>query len=101
MNVDALQHINPANLSSLPELGTSSEPTGKNSFQNFFQQALLEVEEANAAVQRDGIELALGNLDNIAQAQIDIMKAETATQIVVQVTSRAVNAYKEIMQMQV
>ncbi len=100
VSVDKLLGMNPAELPSISTVGgekTSATP----SFQNYFQQALQEVESANAAVKQDGIELSLGNLDNIAQAQIDILKAETLTQVAVQVTTRAVNAYKEIMQMQV
>lgn len=45
--------------------------------------------------------LALGDVDNLAQLQIDSMKASAALSTTVQLTSRVVGAYKEIMQMQV
>ena len=76
-------------------------PGSGASFEDFLKQAISEAEQANQNAQLSGLGMAVGNLDNITQAQIDTLKAETAVQLAVQVTTRAVNAYKEIMQMQV
>ena len=45
--------------------------------------------------------LVNGDADDLAQIQINSMKTSTLLQTTVQLTSRMVNTYKEIMQMQV
>ncbi len=95
-----LEGINPAQLKQLPQLN-EDKAQGDNSFKNIFSQAMAEIESANEAVKQDGIALSLGNLDNIAGAQINMLKAEALTQVTTQFVSRAVSAYKEIMQMQI
>lgn len=98
--LNAITAINPAQLRQLPQLN-DTVPEEESSFKSIFSQAMAEIESANEAVHNDGVALALGNLDNIAGAQINMLKAEALTQVTVQVATRAVNAYKEIMQMQI
>ena len=63
--------------------------------------AIKDYETSQKTADDDTNELALGNSDNLAQIQIDSLKSQTALQTTVQLTSRMVTAYKEIMQMQV
>lgn len=79
----------------------SSAAGDKTSFQDMLSGYMQEVKSLTQAAEQDGARLALGNADDLAQIQINAMKAEAALQTTVQLTSRAVNAYKEIMQMQV
>lgn len=72
-----------------------------SSFQNLLQQAMQNYETLQTVSEQDGEALALGQVDDLSQVQINAFKAESALQTAVQLTSRAVTAYKEIMQMSV
>ena len=75
--------------------------TGNIPFQSILTEAINQTNQATAVTQQDGVDLLLGNVDNLAQVQINSLKASTMLQTTVQLTSRVVNAYKEIMQMQI
>ncbi len=74
---------------------------GVSSFGNMLTQAMQEYQDLSAVSAQDSTNLALGNVDDLASVQINTLKAESMLQTTVQLTSRAVNAYKEIMQMSV
>jgi len=76
--------------------GESSVP-----FANVLKDAISEYSSLQAEEDAVSQALALGELDDPAQMVIASMKAEAALQTTVQLTSRMVNTYKEIMQMQV
>ncbi|HHU05421.1 MAG TPA: flagellar hook-basal body complex protein FliE [Clostridiales bacterium] len=71
------------------------------SFKNVLNETIEELASAEKAAAEDSINLALGNADDLAQIQINSLKAQAALQTTVQLTSRVINAYKEIMQMQI
>lgn len=75
--------------------------TSSSSFSDILSSAVQELEAAQAQSNADSMKLALGDVDDIAQVQINAMKTSTMVQTAVQLTTRAVNAYKEIMQMQI
>lgn len=70
-------------------------------FANLLSQAIEETNKLSEIAEIDSQNLLLGNVDNLAQVQINSMKAESMIQTTVQLTTRVVNAYKEIMQMQI
>lgn len=70
-------------------------------FESVLQNAIGELNKAQAVSEADAYRLALGNTDNLHQIQIDSMKTEAMLNTTVQLTTRLVNAYKEVMQMQV
>ncbi len=92
-------------LSSLQQItpleNTSAIPQGKSSFSNVFEEALKNAKETQAISDQDSVKLALGQTDNLSEIMINSAKAATAMQMTVELTSRAVSSYKEIMQMQV
>lgn len=81
------------------------ENTGKTEsavpFSSVLKNAVSEYENLQQVTEQDANSLAMGEADNLAQIQINSLKAQAALQTTVQLTSRVVNAYKEIMQMQV
>ncbi len=81
------------------QLASTSQQTG--GFSQILQNAVNDLEALQQQTAEDTLNIALGDIDNLAQVQINSMKASTMLQTTVQLTSRAVNAYKEIMQMQV
>ena len=70
-------------------------------FASILQNAVNEYSALQQTADTESQQLALGNTDNLAQVTIDSLKAKAALQTTVQLTSRIVGAYKEIMQMQV
>lgn len=81
--------------------GPQVQPSASVPFKNVFDQVLGELERSTATARQDSRDLVLGNVNDLAQVQINALKAQTMLQTTVQLTTRAVNAYKEIMQMQV
>ncbi len=70
-------------------------------FASVLQNAVNEYTALEQTADEESKQLALGNVDNLAQVTIDSLKAKAALQTTVQLTSRIVGAYKEIMQMQI
>lgn len=77
------------------------EGTQGSGFGEILSNAVQELENAQKQSDADSVRLALGDVDDIAQVQINALKTATMVQTAVQLTTRAVNAYKEIMQMQI
>ena len=94
-----IQPISPMTFSKIGETEKSTE--GSSSFFNVLKDAVSEYSSLQEAAEADSTALALGETDNLAQIQIDSLKVEAALQTTVQLTSRVVNTYKEIMQMTV
>ena len=86
--------------SKVENVKTAAEAT-EGGFASLLDNAIDEFKKADALSDVDGNALSIGNADDLAQIQINMLKAETMLQTTVQITSRAVNAYKEIMQIQV
>ena len=91
-----IQPISPMTFSKIGEAEKSTDSS--TSFLSIFKDAVSEYASLQKTADADSTALALGETDNLAQIQIDSLKAEAALQTTVQLTSRAVNAYKEIMQ---
>lgn len=90
-------------IGTLEEMNNSSAGGANTSvpFANVLQSAMDGYAQAKEATDSDAAALAIGDVDNLAQVQINSMKAESMLQTTVQLTTRMVNAYKEIMQMQI
>lgn len=83
----------------------NSKPTTSTSgslpFSQVFQQAIDNVKETQAIADQDAYNLAMGNTDDLHTVMINSAKAVTALELTTQLTSKAVNAYNEIMRMQI
>jgi flagellar hook-basal body complex protein FliE len=98
--ITAIQQIKPVSFTDDKSTNTGSVKDAVP-FSNMLSDAIKDYETSQKTADDDSNALALGNSDNLAQVQIDSLKAQTALQTTVQLTSRMVSAYKEIMQMQV
>lgn len=67
----------------------------------YFESLVNNVKETDAQVQQDSIDLMLGDVDDLAQIQVNLEKAATAVDLLVTVKNKAVDAYNEIMRMTV
>lgn len=70
-------------------------------FMDIFSDALEEVRTTSEIAKQDSYKVAAGNVEDVAQVMLNSLQATTALETATQLTSRAVSAYKEIMQMQV
>jgi len=97
--VSSIQSIQPMTFSKIGE--TEKHTESSTPFLNILKDAVSDYTSMQKTSDEDGTALVMGEADNLAQIQIDSLKTEAALQTTVQLTSRALNAYKEIMQMNV
>lgn len=74
---------------------------GKASFLDIFKVLYDNVVETNEQVDRDAIDLMLGNIDDLATVQVNIEKANTAVDLLVAVKNEVISSYNTIINMQV
>lgn len=94
-NLPAVQSID-TNKTQEVVSGGSSMP-----FADVLQGAMQSLNEAREASAEDAYNLAMGDISSLHSMMINSAMETTAIETVVQLTSRAVSSYKEIMQMQI
>ena len=96
-----------SSLPSIQERGQKDNQTtaegnlGKPSFSNIMEEAMDALQKSQEAAAQDAYDLAMGDVSNLHSLMINSAMEATAVETAVQLTSRAVSAYKEIMQMQI
>ena len=80
---------------------TEDKTESDATFFDIFESLVNNVKETDAQVQQDSIDLMLGDVDDLAQIQVNLEKAATAVDLLVTVKNKAVDAYNEIMRMTV
>lgn len=75
--------------------------TDSVSFLDVFRGMVDNVVETNEQVDRDAIDIMLGNIDDLAQVQANITKANTAVELLTTVKNEVLSAYSTIINMQV
>lgn len=83
-----------------PEMQQRSAATNVP-FADILKDSINNLQELQAVSQQDAYDLAMGNAADIETIMINSAKATAAMELTVQVATRAVNAYKEILQMQI
>lgn len=73
----------------------------KASFLDIFKGMVDNVIETNEQVDRDAIDLLLGNIDDLATVQANITKANTAVDLLVTVKNEVLSSYNTIINMQI
>lgn len=81
--------------------GTTAINTDNASFLDVFRGMVDNVIETNEQVDRDAIDIMLGNIDDLATVQANIEKANTAVDMLVTVKNEVLSAYSTIINMQV
>jgi len=71
------------------------------SFLDIFKGMVNNVIETNEQVDRDALDLLLGNIDDLATVQNHLTKAEIAVDLLVSVKNEAISAYNSIINMQI
>jgi len=78
----------------------SSQPQGATRFGEMIGTALGEVNEKLLATQTDLQQLAVGNVQNLHQIMIRLEESRLSFQLLMQVRNRLLEAYQDIMKMQ-
>jgi len=84
---------------SIPSLGDGSE--APKSFADTLNAAIGKVNELQLKADKGAQDLATGRTDNIADVMLSTEKADIALRLMVQVRNKMIDAYQEIMKMQV
>lgn len=101
-SVDTLSRL--SSLDRLPNLDGMPDAeidVTKASFLDIFKGMVNNVIETNEQVDRDMIDLMLGNVDDLATVQSNITKAGIAVDLLVTVKNEALSAYNSIINMQI
>ena len=77
--------------------GVSAGSSGGSMFTQIVQSMVNNVKETDAAKNEAYYALVTGQLDDPAEATIAASQAQTATQLLVQMRDRALDAYSELM----
>ncbi len=98
MNIIPLESLKP--IASTDTVSHTTE-SSLDSFANYLTEAVNKVQDLESASSESAYQLATGQTDDLTGVMLDSVRAQTAVELATQVTTRAVNAYKEIMQMQI
>lgn len=88
-------------LSAEPLQQTQKIAGSKVPFADVLADAVQNMQETQAVAQADSYRLAMGEADDLHTIMINSAKATTAMEFTVELTTRAVSAYNEILRMQV
>lgn len=84
------------------DLGNLKDTNEQNlNFSDMLSNALNDVNQLQLKAQRSSVDLAAGKVQDISEAVIATEKATIALQLTMQVRNKIVDAYQEIMRMQV
>lgn len=79
---------------------TESTQAGKT-FSKFLSEAIADVNTLQNSAEKASLDLAAGKIQDVSQAVIAAEKASIALQLTMQVRNKVVDAYQEVMRMQV
>ena len=79
----------------------SEAPASGASFKELVKDAVSEVNKLQTQADQSAVKLATGELEDVHRAMIDMQKAKLALDLTIQVRNKVIEAYQEIMRMQV
>jgi flagellar hook-basal body complex protein FliE len=88
-------------LETISQNSKTEKASVEGSFADVFKQALQNVEETQRISQEDSIRVTLGEVDDLHTVQINAQKAAIALETFVSMKNAAVEAYNEIMRMNI
>ncbi|MGI5920209.1 MAG: flagellar hook-basal body complex protein FliE [Syntrophomonadaceae bacterium] len=100
MKITDLNSIAPGKSLALSGSDTLNQPVTSPSFMDYLYNALGEVDELQKQAELSAEKLALGDLSYLHNAVIAYEKASLALELTAEVRNRIVEAYQEIMRMQ-
>ena len=100
MEINNISQLNSMKLNSINSI---SEEKSENtvSFATFLNESLEKVSSLEKESQDYTLKLATGELENIHEAMIAAEKADVALQLTMKIRNKILDAYNEIMRMQI
>lgn len=89
------------NLTQLTSVSAKSGTSGSKMFEDALQNAINNIVEPEKLDDANTEQVLAGNIDNIASQMVDMVEADLALQFTMQVRNKIVDAYQEIMRMQI
>ncbi len=83
------------------EIGAVSDTGSNVPFSNVFKSIIDQQQEAQAISQQDAVDLAFGNIDDLHTVTINSERSAAAIELTVQMATRALAAYNEIIKLQI
>jgi len=99
MNITSIQKG--GEISGLARPGGGSSGAGGISFKDALKDALEQVNELDRQSRKDNLALAAGTVDDLHSVMINAEKADLALQLTIQMRNKILDAYNEIMRMQI
>lgn len=98
--------ISPQLIPNEPSLNTATSAlqpgeSKTEGFSQFLSRSIDEVNQLLETADKSARDLATGKSENLHDAMITMEKAETAFKLLVQVRNKVIDAYQEVMRMQV
>ena len=84
-----------------PKTGGAQPQDGVSSFKDLLENSIQRVNEMQQASEQAKIDLVSGGTENIGEAMASVKKAELAFQELVEIRNKLVDAYQEVMRMQI
>ena len=95
-------HVN--SVTRLPEIARQGEPvatTGQGQFGALIRQYVKQTNIQEHAADKAAVELATGKSHNVSETMLALQKADVSFQLMLSVRNKLVDAYREVMRMQV
>lgn len=99
MNIDAIGFIAPLQMPAAPADSAAMQAPGGD-FANWFSSQLGDLNNKLAVADHGIQQLAAGDASNLHQVMINLEEAKISMQLVMQVRTHLLDAYRELMQMQ-
>jgi flagellar hook-basal body complex protein FliE len=99
VRIEALK-LAPVHVNDIEKVDPQLDGSSKN-FGEFLTDALGEVNSLQQGAAKASFDLAAGRLQDISQVTIATEKASIAMQLTMQVRNKVIDAYQEVMRMQV
>jgi flagellar hook-basal body complex protein FliE len=74
---------------------------GKTEFLDLLEKGIKEVNVAGREAEKSSMDLASGRSSNIHETMLSVTKAELSFNMIVQMRNKVIEAYQEVMRMQV
>lgn len=99
-NLPLTPPVGPVSGPAKPGLGGGSAAEGEVSFGDLLKQALQEVNQASAQAEDEARNLMTGEGADMHTAMLAVQKADLSFQMMMAVRSKLIDAYREVMRMQ-
>ncbi len=86
---------------SVPQAAKTQNAGSVSPFRSMLEDAMKNVQQTNEVKEQDSLLLATGDVDDIAAININAEKAEVAMQMLVQMRNKLLDAYQEIMRINI